>query len=217
MYADRESCRDRCGPRCGYWGPANLALIRVARAGNQLRIGLELNRPGVDERIGGNRALWRPRIRTVERVINSRVGDGAQLEFSAGGNLAGSAAEGRRLSELVIDELEPLGQPAFHPIDFALVRSASGFEPPAPNLSRLSGAHLIGETVHQLKQICFGEIISPQVLPAIHPKLPEVRIVEQAVPPGSGKEPSRVPTAWIGIAIVNRAQGAVKIPVGAKS
>src|SRR5437660_8505952 len=63
----------------------------------------------------------------------------------------------------------------------------------------------------------FGKIRPAQLLPAVHPELPEIGICKEPGPPGGIEEAAGAPAARIGVAMVNRTQGAVKIPVRAVS
>jgi hypothetical protein len=134
-----------------------------------------------------------------------------------GGNSAACLAKPGRLNQLLVDEIYALGQPALHPMDLVFVGTPSRFETPSSDLARLGFAHFVGEPVNQAEQIRFGKIRPAQSLPPVHSELPEIRIAEQPGPPWRVEEPACVPASWIGVSMISRSKGAVKIPVRAES
>src|SRR5688572_20587238 len=54
-----------------------------------------------------------------------------------------------------------------------------------------------------------------KLLPAVHPLLPKIRIAEQTRPPFAVEKRSRAPTTRFRISLVDRAEGAIEIPMRA--
>ena len=93
---------------------AGLAPVRVTGAGDDMSVCGELNGGSVEDGIGGDSALGKARVRSIEGIIDARIRGRGQRQEIFWRDWAASATEAGWLNELTVDEVDAVGEPGFH-------------------------------------------------------------------------------------------------------
>src|SRR5207244_7536051 len=108
-----------------------------------------LNGSGVHDCVGGDATLREARVGAVDSVENGGVRWRGNPEAESRRDPAAVRIEARWLDQLLVDEIDSVGQPLFHQIDLALVGAAARLQSPFVILARLRLADFIAKPVDQ--------------------------------------------------------------------